>query len=558
MVHHLQHIADLVEICRLKGIEQVVVSPGSRNAPLIRLFANEKSFRLHSIVDERSAAFYGLGISLATQKLVVLLCTSGTAVLNYAPALAEAYYQHIPLIAITADRPEELIDQQDNQTIHQKNIFQNYIKASLNLVLPVQSSAELEAMHLTINNIINISSEDIKGPVHINVPIAEPLYVDIPKPSKISVLSEKKKNTNLVDNEIISSWRKAQKRMILCGQIPVNKELNELFGIISAQNHAVILAEPISNINGGKIISAIERTMLIVESDDSPEYQPDLLVSIGGPVVSKRLKQWLQKQTGLTHYRISETEDRIDTYQNLTKNVIGEPLEIITALLEMQDVSEEYFLKKWENVASISFERQNEFLVNVPFSDLKVFDFVINNLSKDCVLHLGNSSPIRYGQLFDLSGCSVVCSNRGVSGIDGCLSTAAGFASQSDQINIIILGDLSFLYDSNGLWNRELSPNLRIIVINNQGGGIFSLISGASDENYFKEFMEAYHPVDLEKLTVSYGVNYYQANCQNELDRIFKQFLNFNGPSLLEIKTPKEENPIVFKEHIRKIKTNKS
>ncbi|MBN2262657.1 MAG: 2-succinyl-5-enolpyruvyl-6-hydroxy-3-cyclohexene-1-carboxylic-acid synthase, partial [Prolixibacteraceae bacterium] len=140
MMHHLQHITDLVEICRLKGIQQVVVSPGSRNAPLIKAFAAKPFFKLHSIVDERSAGFYALGIALASQQAVALLCTSGTAVLNYCPALAEAYYQRVPLVAITADRPEELIDQQDNQTIRQINVFQNYVKDSIHLHQPLHDA----------------------------------------------------------------------------------------------------------------------------------------------------------------------------------------------------------------------------------------------------------------------------------------------------------------------------------------------------------------------------------------------------------------------------------
>ena len=150
MTHHLQHIADLVEICRLKGIQQIVVSPGSRNAPLIELFHSYHEFKLHSIVDERSAAYYAHGIALATQKPVALICTSGTAVLNYGPALAEAYYQRVPIIAITADRPEELIDQQDNQTIRQKNVFQNFVKGSLHLERPGVKADKIQEQHKAI------------------------------------------------------------------------------------------------------------------------------------------------------------------------------------------------------------------------------------------------------------------------------------------------------------------------------------------------------------------------------------------------------------------------
>lgn len=556
MIHHLQHIADLVEICRVKGIEQVVVSPGSRNAPLIRLFANENSFRLHSVVDERSAGFYGLGISLATQKPVALICTSGTAVLNYAPALAEAYYQHVPLIAMTADRPEELIDQQDNQTIRQINVFQNFIKGSINLPSPVKSDEELGIQHSSINSIINSSVEGIKGPVHINVPISEPLYVEMPNPSKNISISQSKTIESPVIEEILTAWKNAKKRMVLCGLNPVDEKLNITLNLLASQNQAIVLAEPISNIKGENIHSEIDRVMILVESDNSLDFQPDLLISMGGPVVSKRLKLWLQKQPNLKHFRLSEGDDQIDTYHNLTKTIIGKPIDVLTEIQNEKFTSEERFVSNWENTSLLSLQKHKEILSTIPYSDLKVFDIIMNNLPADCVLHLGNSSPVRYGQLFDTSVCNSVFSNRGVSGIDGCLSTAAGFASQSDQINVVILGDLSFLYDSNGLWNRNLSPNLRIVVINNQGGGIFRLIPGPSEKEYFEEFMEAHHPVDLKKLVTAYGVNYFSCDNQEELSNTFNRFVQSEtGPALLEIKTPKLDNAKIYSEYNRVMKT---
>jgi len=557
MIHHLQHIVDLVEICRLKGIEQVVVSPGSRNAPLIQLFAMEKSFHLHSIVDERSAGFYGLGISLANQKPVALICTSGTAVLNYAPALAEAFYQHVPLIAITADRPKELIDQQDNQTIRQINVFQNFIKGSINLPSPVKSDEELGIEHSSINNIINSSVEGIKGPVHINVSISEPLYVELPKPSKNISISQSKTIESPVNEEIFTAWMNAKKRMVLCGMNPVDEKLNIILKLLADQNQAVVLAEPISKIKGENIHSEIDRVMSCVETDNLFNYQPHLLISMGGPVVSKRLKLWLQKQPNLKHFRLTEGDDRIDTYHNLSATIIGKPSDILTKILNEKVTSEESFVSNWRKASLLSLQKHSDFLSTTHYSDLKVFSIIMNNLPADCVLHLGNSSPVRYGQLFDTSVCSGVYSNRGVSGIDGCLSTAAGYASQSDQINIAILGDLSFLYDSNGLWNRNISPNLRIVVINNQGGGIFRLIPGPSEKDYFEEFMEAHQPVDLEKLVTAYGIDYYSCDNQEELSNTFNRFIQSKtGPALLEIKTHKLENAKIYSEYFRKMRNH--
>ncbi|MFA9392289.1 MAG: 2-succinyl-5-enolpyruvyl-6-hydroxy-3-cyclohexene-1-carboxylic-acid synthase [Prolixibacteraceae bacterium] len=554
MIHHLQHIVDLVEICRIKGFQNVVVSPGSRNAALIKLFASHPHFILHSIVDERSAAFYGLGIALATQKPVALLCTSGTAVLNYAPALAEAYYQRVPLVAITADRPENLIDQQDNQTIRQVNVYQNYIKDSIHLQQPTSKSYEPEAQYFGINKVLNAATGGIKGPVHINVPLNEPFYIEMPKPSANIKVTEAEKIEESSLNGLLKDWQNAKMPMIICGEGVKNKRLNKV--ITSLSDKAVILAEPISNLKGELIISEVDRLMMKIEILKNDEFKPDLLISFGGPVVSKRLKQWLQKQNNIIHFRIAEEEDKINTYQNLKELIIGNPSQILSKLSESTLEINSFYLENWRTAFDQNNQNHISALEGLPYSDIHVFKQIVQNLPKNCVMHLGNSSPVRFAQLFDLSNCNAVFSNRGVSGIDGCLSTAAGFASQSEKLNLVILGDLSFLYDSNGLWNSQLSANLKIIVINNEGGGIFRLLPGPSEMDSFEEFMETKHPVNIEKLVAAFGVEYFVCKSESELNSTILQFLRSkNGPSLLEIKTPRLENAEVYRKYVEKIMT---
>jgi 2-succinyl-5-enolpyruvyl-6-hydroxy-3-cyclohexene-1-carboxylate synthase len=555
MIHHLQHIADLVEICELKGLKHIVISPGSRNAPLFNLFYRNGNFQLHSIVDERSAAFYGLGIALATGEAVALLCTSGTAVLNFAPALAEAYYQRVPLIAITADRPEHLIDQQDNQTIRQVNVFQNYIKNSIHLHQPIHDIFELDAQHYGINNLLNSAISGIKGPVHINVPIAEPFYIDLPLPSpKIKISAPEENETSSVE-ELSKAWNASSRRMIICGEGVKNEKLTQL--INSFAENAVVLAEPISNINGKKIIAEVDRLMMNIEPIESDDILPDLLISFGGPVVSKRLKKWLQKQKNLKHFRIAEEEDQIDTYQNLTHLILGQITEIIKELDQHKTELNTNYISAWHSIYQQNKTAHHAAFKGLPYSDIQVFNQIIKQIPIGSMLHLGNSSPVRYGQLFDLSVCDGVYSNRGVSGIDGCLSTAAGFASQSDKTNIAILGDLSFLYDSNGLWNSKLSKKLKIIVVNNNGGGIFRLLPGPSEMDAFEEFIETNHPVNIEKLVAAFGLEYFGCDAECELESILQRFMKSkSGPSLLEIKTPRLENAVVYKMYVERIKTN--
>jgi len=556
MIHHLQHITDLVEICRLKGIEHVVISPGSRNAPLTRLFTSNAAFTCHSIVDERAAAFYALGISLGTGKPVAMICTSGTAVLNYAPAIAEAFYQRVPLIAITADRPAHLIDQQDNQTIHQTDVYHNYIKGCIQLEWPILSEEILKQQHTEIAEILDFACSGIKGPVQINVPISEPLYEALPLPSPFLSISENERiGSTEVDPSYLEIWNNSKRRIILCGQNQPNHELQQLISKLADNGQAVIFAEPISNLKGETIISAIDRVMMLVEQSALEEFQPDLLISFGGPVVSKRLKQWLQKQTDLVHWRIAEEEDEIDTYQNRKALLTGNTAVILKQLSASGNSAEPTFLNNWNTTNAESFQNDRQFFKTAPFSDSSVFQFIMYHLPQQVTLHLGNSSPVRYAQLYNCKNSKAIYSNRGVSGIDGSLSTASGIATAVDGLHLILMGDLSFVYDSNALWNRNLSKNLRIVVINNDGGGIFRLLPGPSEQECFEDFMEAKHPVEIEKLAQAFGINYFKVENQQELEHKFHQFILNEGPTLLEIKTSNIENPVQFKAHIQRIKS---
>lgn len=552
MAHHLQHIADLVEICRLKGIQQIVISPGSRNAPLVELFYTQKYFQLHSIVDERSAGYYALGIAIATQKPVALVCTSGTAVLNYSPALAEAYYQHIPLIAITADRPEELIDQQDNQTIRQKNVFQNFVKGSLHLERPCLECYNPKKQHRAVNNIINHACSGIKGPIHINVPIAEPLYVEMPKPAQnIQIIAHDIKETT-VSEKLMTAWKSNPKRMIVCGEMLPDPELDNMLNAIANENKTVVLAESISNIGGERIISEIERLIIQIDPENK-DFYPDILISFGGPVVSKSLKKWLKKQEGIIHFRIAEEEDKIDTYNNITGYVKGNLLNVLEQLNET-NIETGNFSEIWHKAYNINSTKHINALQQIHYSDLKVYETLINLAPENCILHLGNSSPVRYAQLFDLSKFDQVYANRGVSGIDGCLSTATGFASLSKKTNIVILGDLGFLYDSNALWNNKLPHNLKIVIINNDGGGIFRIIPGPTGLKAFEEFIETSHSVSFEKLAEAFRIEYFEVKNENEQESVIQRFMESeNSTSLLEIKTPQTDNAEVFKKYIESI-----
>ncbi len=553
MIHHLQHIVDLVEICRRKGVGHVVVSPGSRNAPIIKQFLSNASFRVHSIVDERSAAFFGLGLSIATHEQVVLVCTSGSAGLNYAPALAEAFYQHVPLVAVTADRPPWLIGQQDNQTIRQDAMFRNYIKCCMNVKIPIENENQLQRFHQDLDDMINCAFEDIKGPVHVNCPIDEPLYADMPQVSESIKLSPKGSELFSGFNMLKEYWKKSRRPVIIVGQQNTDSDLRDILNRYGVERKAVVLAEPVANIAGRNVIGAVDRVMMKIEDNGADIFKPDFMVSLGGHVISKRLKKWLQT-LDIPHFRISEKKDGIDTYGNLTENIIGDPVGGLFVMLSDAQDADPGFVNAWHDVHGLTLQNHEMFLKEAPFSDIKVFDIFMNKLPKGAIVHFGNSSPIRYGQLFKLGHLSGVFSNRGVSGIDGCLSTAVGYASQTNQLNFVFIGDLSFVYDSNAMWNRNLPKNLKIILVNNSGGGIFRMLNGPSSINGFDDYIETSHQPDFRKLVEAFGLTYFYAQNADEIESQLDLFFQSGQASVFEVKTPQTGNSTVYSRYIKAIK----
>lgn len=550
MPHPKQHISDLAEICRLKGIRQIVISPGSRSAPLIQSFYRVFGNDCISIVDERSAAYFALGIAEYTRTPVVLICTSGTAVLNYGPALAEAYYQGVPLLAVTADRPRELIDQQDNQTLPQSGIYRNYIKGSFDLPQVITSPDDLWYAHRLINEAVDLTRSPCEGPVQINVPLTEPLYDELPLPSSPArIISQASPEIELrLSAEMIQEWKLAKKIMIIHGQDHPGSLVIPYLQSLSEDSRVIIMAENIANITGEKIIRN-SNLLLSRNRKTSPEY-PDLILHSGGQVVSKALTGYLRRAVNVKCWRIGNDHTIIDTFKLATRCIPFSAYAVYKALaVEKITPVESSYRDSWLKMGQSTGSQALQIIRNLPFSDLKVFNHICMSLRPEMILVPGNSSIIRYVQIFD-DGLQRECfGNRGVSGIDGSLSSAAGIAFVSGKITLAILGDLGFIYDSNGLWNREFPSNLRILVINNGGGGIFHILKGPSQQPAFKKFIEANHTVDLHKLSAAYGLNYFYAGDENSLVTQWDTFLTDSGrAAVFEVKTDPVLSAFLFRE----------
>ena len=539
----------VIEICKAKGVEHIIISPGSRNAPLTIGFANQSCFKCYSIVDERCAAFFALGIAQQINKPVAVVCTSGSALLNYYPAVAEAFYSQIPLVVISADRPHDKIDIGDGQTIRQENVFSNHIlyNANLHEIVSVEND-------LKINEALNISMIN-KGPVHINVPFEEPLYATVNAlnivPKIIPIVEEIK--TFEIQEDFISKWNSSTKKLILIGELKPNSIESFVLEQLTKDESVVVMAETTSNLNNDSFISNIDAIITPFTTDDFEHFKPEILVTFGGMVVSKRIKAFLRKYQPSQHWHIDELR-AYDTYYCLTSHIKTNANSFFNQLYSKNIVVSSSYAREFADIVSLRKQRHNEYLKKAPFSDFSVFALIANQLQDNINLQISNSSAIRYLQLFDIKENIEVFCNRGTSGIDGSTSTAIGAAITSKKPTVLITGDISFFYDSNALWNKYVPKNFKIILINNSGGGIFRILPGHKENQVFNEFFETSHNFNANLLAEMYGFNYRCTDENIDLEKLLDEFMNTNEkPSILEICTPEKQNNEVLLKYFKNL-----
>jgi 2-succinyl-5-enolpyruvyl-6-hydroxy-3-cyclohexene-1-carboxylate synthase len=524
----------IIEIFAARGIHQIVISPGSRNAPLTIGFASNEKFECLSIVDERSAAFFALGIAQQTQKPVALLCTSGSALLNYYPAFAEAFYSQIPLIVVSADRPAEKIDIGDGQTIRQENVFANHSLFNANL----QENVSLENDKL-INEAITKAILE-KGPVHINVPFEEPLYETtdelLVKSQIIPEIHFLAESDNLTP--FAEKWNSATKKMILVGVNFPNAIQQNIIDWMAKDPSIVILTETTSNLHNTTFISNIDTIITPFTSEEFEHFQPEILVTFGGMVVSKRIRAFLRKYKPTEHWHIDPFR-AYDTFGALTKHFKTEPNLFFGSFIPLTQNVESTYKDEFEEIKKFRKQKQEIYLSKVPFSDFKALELIMPRLPENSMLQVANSSPIRYAQLIDVHPSITVFSNRGTSGIDGSSSTAVGAAFASLQQTVLITGDISFLYDSNALWNEYIPKNFKIILVNNGGGGIFRILPGHEETPVFNRYFETSHCLTGELLAKMFGFDYSIASNETNLIPALDSFFAMNDkPGILEVFTP--------------------
>lgn len=547
----MQAIVDLVAICAKKGIRHAILSPGSRCAPLTLAFARNPEIQTRTISDERSAAFIALGMAQQLKQPVVLVCTSGSAALNYFPAVSEAFFQEIPLLILTADRPPEWIDQWDGQTIHQTKVYGKHVKKSFDFPDSFEHQDQLWFAQRIVNEAINLSISGPKGPVHINIPLREPFYpkkgesfsasADLPI---IQVREGKRSLSNEDLDDLKSKLNAFKKILIVPGQQNPDSTISELLQKLSEEQQMVVVADTISNhqISG----SVTLHDHWIGNESISKDLVPDLVISFGKSVISKSLKLFLRKNE-VEHWHIQAHQGLRDPFQGLTEFLDCDAIFFLKWLSEQGFSSDKAFQEKWSGLEEKVRNHLFHFLDQEEFGEYPAFKKVLENIPANSQIQVANSMAVRYLNFLGKRPQEIFC-NRGTSGIDGSSSTAVGAAWVNDDFVTLITGDLAFFYDRNAFWNNYPTPNLRIILLNNHAGGIFRLIEGPSQQPELEEYFETDQTLDASYLAKEQGFDYALARDSEELEAYLQDFyLESSQPKILEIESDSGKNAQILR-----------
>lgn len=557
----------IAEVSFKKGIDHVVISPGSRSAPLTLAFARHPLIHTYIIPDERSAGYFAAGISITLKKPVGIVCTSGTAAINLFPAIAESFYQNIPLIVFTADRPPEWIDQDDGQTIRQDNLYGKHVKGFFKYPSDQSFSGVDHYAERILNYAINLAVSSPAGPVHINVPIREPFYPDPAvkyeyedQPKIIHSLIPEKQLSKNDWIQLKDTWKVSRRILIVAGQERFDNELRKSLDLFLNKFQLPLIADCISNVHGinANIISHQDLILLDKTSSVKNILKPDLVITFGKSVLSKAVKHFLRENSPKHHWKIHSQPYVSDTFQSLTAVIPIPPTDFFHEAglhFNMSDNHKDY-LDQWkERDNNVSIRIKNYFNQS-RFSELEATYHILNLLPEGVNLHLANSLPVRLVNLIASIKPGVeVFSNRGVSGIDGSISTMVGIACHSGRLNVLITGDMSFFYDRNGMWHNHVPDNIRIVILNNHGGGIFRIIEGPSKLAELEKYFETDQKLNARNTASDFGMEYFHCTDSDMLQLELANFYSEDGHSkILEIETDSTINKTIFDSFISQFK----
>jgi len=542
-----KNILQLVALLEAHGVTKIVLCPGSRNIPLVHTLSTHPSFKCYSVTDERSAGFFAIGLALNGGAPAAVCCTSGTALLNLYPAVAEAFYQNVPLVVISADRPAAWIGQMDGQTLPQPGVFGTLVKKSVNLPEIYTDEDEWYCNRL-VNEALLETHHHGKGPVHINVPVTEPIFRFTTETLPEVRVITRYQGLNIYDrdyNDLIQRLNQYQKRMIIVGQMNLiylfEKKYSKLL-----YKHFAWLTEHIGNQTiPGIPVKNFDVAIYAMDGEMQGKMAPELLITYGGHVVSKRLKKFLRNNPPKEHWHVSPDGEIVDLYGSLTTVIEMDPFEFLEKIAFLLENKTPQYPLLWENFCKTLPQPE------LPYSEMSAIGALIQALPQQCALHLANSSAVRYAQLFTVPATVEVCCNRGTSGIEGSLSTAVGYAAASDKLNFVVIGDLSFFYDMNALWNGNFGANLRILLLNNGGGEIFHTLPGLEMSGTSHKFITAVHKASAKGWAEDRGFLYQKVEDEVQLEeamQLFTQPEPMTQPVLVEVFTNKNKDARILKD----------
>ncbi|MEG1564490.1 MAG: 2-succinyl-5-enolpyruvyl-6-hydroxy-3-cyclohexene-1-carboxylic-acid synthase [Bacteroides sp.] len=548
-----KNVLQLVALLEAHHVSQVVLCPGSRNAPLVHTLATHSSFTCYSVTDERSAGFFAIGLALSGGHPAAVCCTSGTALLNLHPAVAEAFYQQVPLVVISADRPAAWIGQMDGQTLPQPDVFHSLVKKSVNLP-EIHTEEEEWYCNRLVNEALLETHHHGAGPVHINVPISEPLFQFTTETLPSVRVITRYQGLNVYDrnyDELIARLNKYTRRMMVVGQMNLIYEFDKKYMKL-LYKHFTWLTEHLGNQTvPGMPIKNFDAAIYAMDEEMQEKMAPELLITYGGHVVSKRLKSYLRQHPPKEHWHVSANGEVVDLYGTLTTVIEMDPFEFLEKIAFLIENRTPSYPLLWENYS------KGLLAPELAYSEMSVVGCLFKALPSPCALHLANSSAIRYAQLFTLPPTIEVCCNRGTSGIEGSLSTAIGYASASAKLNFVVIGDLSFFYDMNALWNGHIRPNVRILLLNNGGGEIFHTLPGLDMSGTSHKYVTAVHQTSARGWAEERGFLYQKVEDAAQLGEamtVFTQPEALEQPQLLEVFTNKNKDARILKDYYHQLK----
>ncbi len=546
-------ILQLTALLRAHGVTKVVLCPGSRNAPLVHTLSTHPDFTCYAMTDERSAGFFAIGLALNGGQPAAVCCTSGSALLNLHPAVAEAYYQQVPLVVISADRPAAWIGQMDGQTVPQPDVFRTLVKKSVNLP-EIRTDEDEWYCNRLINEALLETRHRGKGPVHINVPVSEPLFQFTASELPPVRVITRYQGLNVYDrnyNDLIDRLNRHKRRMIIVGQMNLIYLFEKRYSKL-LYKHFVWMTEHLGNRTiPGPPIKNFDAALHALPDEKIEAMMPDLLITYGGHVVSKRLKNFLRQHPPKEHWHVSPDGEVVDLYGTLTTIIEMDPFEFLEKIAGLLDTAAPEYPRTWETYSKTIPEPQ------FAYSEMAAVGALVKRLPEHCVLHLANSSAVRYAQLYPLPDEVEICCNRGVNGIEGSLSSAVGYAACSEKINFVAVGDLSFFYDMNALWNGHIRPNLRILLLNNGGGGVFHTLPGLDMSGTSHKFITAVHKTSAKGWAEERGFLYLRAENGEQLEEAMQMFVRpepAEKPVLLEVFTNKNKDARILKDYYQQLK----